>query len=171
MGMKTILRIMLFVIILGGVYFFTRSNKDFLSENSNEKVVTENAQEDSDMAPLTPSAEGDDSILVNEDQGTISEKNLSKDVSISPENATWTISYSNNGFYPREMFIKKGDTVRFTNNSDLELWVSSEQNASQIDSSQSVMSGEVFMYTFKTTGTWKYFNKMDMASSGTIKVK
>lgn len=171
--MNTLFRIILVALVVGGIYFFAYDKNPTLTPSPLSQNEAGEATQNDDTSPLTPSAEGDDSVIVNEDQGGLGKETLSKDVSLPLENATWTISYSNAGFYPTRLTIKKGDTVRFVNNSDDDLWVTStsDLNSKKLDSSRALGSGEVFTYTFSTPGSWNYFNQTHTSSTGTIEVK
>jgi plastocyanin len=96
------------------------------------------------------------------------------------------VSYTNRGFEPSTATIKKGDTIRFTNNSGGDLWVASagtsggkvypagsgnECGQSAFDSCRAIKEGEFWEFTFTTTGTWGYQNNRDRKMTGTVRVK
>lgn len=74
------------------------------------------------------------------------------------------VSYEGNGFVPASLSVKKGETVRFTNNvtQSLELTIGSVQ-------SPALSRGRYFEYTFNTAGTITY--KDASGHSGTVTVK
>jgi plastocyanin len=176
--MSTLVRILTIIIVLVGVYFITRDKStvnlpsDSSSAQQNDILTTETDESE----PLTPSAEGDASIILNEDQGSSSGSALTKDITLPQENATWTVSYTNTGFFPKTITIKKGDTVRFANNSDDDMWVASNphpihSDLNGFDSEKSYESNSIFTYTFTKTGTWSYHNHKNSSVEGTIIVK
>ena len=92
------------------------------------------------------------------------------------------VSYTDYGFQPAVASIKKGDTVRFTNNSSGALWVVAYSHvlypkatgscgASAFDSCREIGRGEFWEFTFTKAGTWPYQNKLDPQKSGSVKVK
>lgn len=170
--MNTPIRIILICLLLTGVYLVIRESST-TQITTNEQVASSEEVNDS---PLTPSPEGDDSIIVNEDQGLPTSEILSKEIQIPKENATWTISYSNRGFSPKTITIKKGDVVRFANNSDSDMWVASNPHPthtdlSDFDSVRAFTSGEIYTFTFTTTGSFGYHNHLNPSDTGTLQVK
>ncbi len=162
--MNTLLKIVLICLIVAGIYYVTRDSTVHI-----QNETTPQSTQNTDEIPATPSPEGDDSVILNEDQGEASSNSLGKEITLPQENATWTISYSNTGFSPKTLTIKKGDSVRFVNNSDIDLWIDSD--TSLLDSNRPLISGEMFSYTFSTSGNWDFFNKSKTSSTGTIQVK
>jgi plastocyanin len=97
----------------------------------------------------------------------------------------YLISYTGRGFEPATLTIKKGETIRFTNNSAGGLWVAAtgtsgkiypsgtgnECGQSAFDSCKVMKSGEFWEFTFTTVGTWGYKNNADTKMTGTVTVK
>lgn len=97
----------------------------------------------------------------------------------------YLVSYTNQGFEPATLTIKKGQTVRFTNNSSEGLWAAatgasgkiypagngSECGQSAFDSCSPIGAGEFWEFTFKSTGTWSYQNNVDTKMTGNITVQ
>lgn len=95
------------------------------------------------------------------------------------------VTYTNRGFEPAETTLKKGETVRFTNNSSENLWVAStgvggrvypadsqaECGQSALDSCRIIKHGEFWEFTFDVVGTWSYQNNVDVKMRGLIEVK
>ena len=75
----------------------------------------------------------------------------------------YLVSYTNTGFAPKTLSVKKGETVRFTNNSAGTLQLSLT-GAPQT----SVAHAAYFEYTFSEVGTFTY---SDGTRSGTVTVK
>jgi plastocyanin len=89
------------------------------------------------------------------------------------------ISYTNAGFEPASASIKKGDTVRFTNNSSHALWIASAPTGSEtiypgtsncgggaFDTCMPLNPGDFWEFTFTQSGAWGYqnnLNKSDVA--------
>ncbi len=83
------------------------------------------------------------------------------------------VSYSDNGFEPTELDIKKGDIVRFSNNSSHDLWVATvvadsgrlypagvQETCGQsaFDSCVSMKPFEFWEFKFDVVGEWSYRN-------------
>ncbi len=176
--MNTSARIIILILVLTGVYFFTKDNNSSTTLPAETTTVKDNTSSDGTDTdePLTPSAEGDASIILNEDQGNIDGTTLTKEVTLPQESATWTVSHTKSGFFPKTLTIKKGDTVRFVNNSDESMWVTSNPDTtlsdiSEFDSKKSYESNSIFTYTFTKIGTWNYHNRENSSVEGTIIVK
>jgi plastocyanin len=93
------------------------------------------------------------------------------------------ISYTDQGFAPAQATIKKGQAIRFTNNSGQSLWVAaqgtaehpvypgqSDCGASALDSCTALKSGEFWEFTFDHSGTWTFVNNLDKTQQGAVKV-
>ena len=98
----------------------------------------------------------------------------------------YLVSYTGKGFEPMSVTVKKGDTVRFTNNSNEDLWIASagtpggsvypagvgnECGQSAFDSCRSMKHGEFWEFTFTEVGTWGYKNNADTKMAGVVMVK
>ncbi len=95
------------------------------------------------------------------------------------------VSYTDHGFEPSTATIKKGETVRFTNNSNREVWVSATDTVtggvypgsgndcgqSVFDSCQTLAPGEFWEFTFDQSGIWGYQNHNTVTDSGAVIVK
>lgn len=94
------------------------------------------------------------------------------------------VSYTDRGFEPLEVAIKKGETVRFVNNSSEDLWIASTSvnnarlypgtsacGASVLDTCKPLKVREFWEFTFDTEGTWGYLNNLHKERSGVVIVK
>ncbi|MDB5238362.1 MAG: Plastocyanin [Candidatus Kaiserbacteria bacterium] len=95
------------------------------------------------------------------------------------------VSYTDGGFAPGKLSVKKGDTVRFTNSSKADLWVAAtgasgsvypgktvdECGQSAFDSCRVIAPGGFWEFTFDTAGTWGYQNNRDTAMTGMIVIQ
>ena len=94
------------------------------------------------------------------------------------------VSYTDGGFEPAKLTIKKGETVRFTNNSSEDLWVSAgsssgavypgtgkECGQSAFDSCRVLKPMHFWEFTFDIAGTWGYKNVSDTKMTGVIIVE
>jgi plastocyanin len=94
------------------------------------------------------------------------------------------VSYSENGFESPDVKIKKGDSVRFTNNSSHTLWISAVAKdgvmypasgntcgQSSFDSCVAMAPHEIWEFTFTEPGAWWYRNNSDQTHVGVIRVQ
>ena len=92
------------------------------------------------------------------------------------------ISYTDRGFEPAELSVKKGETVRFTNNSSESLWVAARGDtlyppeadgcgSSALDSCASLSPGAFWEFTFARVGVWNYQNSLDAEKYGIVRVQ
>ena len=92
------------------------------------------------------------------------------------------VSYTDDGFEPSTATVRVGDTVRFTNNSSGELWVSAAAveggtvyprggdvcGQSAFDSCVRLQPKEFWEFTFEKAGTWGYKNVARAEHEGNI---
>ena len=96
----------------------------------------------------------------------------------------YLVSYTDGGFEPATLDVKKGETVRFTNNSQSDLWIAEtpasgsmypstgdECGQSAFDSCIPLKPQEFWEFTFDAAGTWSYKNNSDAAKTGVITVQ
>ena len=94
------------------------------------------------------------------------------------------VSYTDRGFEPATATIKKGETIRFTNNSSDDLWVAAtgtsgavypgkgnECGQSAFDSCLALKPHEFWEFTFDATGTWGYADNLHKNKTGIVHVK
>ncbi|HVU75782.1 MAG TPA: hypothetical protein VHD38_03035 [Candidatus Paceibacterota bacterium] len=94
---------------------------------------------------------------------------------------TALVSYTDKGFEPSHITVKKGETIRFVNNApDALLWVGSTGTpypgksacgASRLDTCKALKSGEFWEFTFDAAGSWNYQNNTKTADGGVIVVE
>lgn len=96
----------------------------------------------------------------------------------------YLVSYTDRGFEPPALAMKRGDTVRFVNNSSGDLWVAaagaqehpiypgtSECGGSSFDSCKALEPGDFWQFTFDESGLWKYQNNVDKTKTGIVRVQ
>jgi plastocyanin len=96
------------------------------------------------------------------------------------------VSYTQLGFEPREVNIKKGDTIRFTNNSGEDLWVAATGESGRVypysdradgcgssdfDSCKPFGPQDFWEFTFAESGIWSFVNRADGTKSGEVMVR
>lgn len=89
--------------------------------------------------------------------------------------ATTTVNYTDSGFSPAIITVKKGTMVTFVNQSSSAMWVASNPHPTHsllpgFDELTSVVRGGKYQYTFNKVGTWKYHNHPNAGDMGTVVV-
>ncbi len=84
-----------------------------------------------------------------------------------------SVQYASGGFLPKELTVKVGTTVTFTNQSDGGMWVASAVHPTHqllpgFDQLSSVAKGGTYEYQFVKVGTWKYHNHVNASDTGTV---
>ena len=101
-----------------------------------------------------------------------------------------TITYSDSGYSPTEVEIKKGDTIIFENNSSKTMWTASavhpthkaypgsditkcetQPQAGIFDACGGYAPGKLWEFKFNESGTWKYHNHLQPNHTGTVVVE
>ena len=86
-----------------------------------------------------------------------------------------TIVYSDSGFSPSTLTIKKGSKVTFSNQSSRNFWPASgphpsHTNYPEFDPKKAVAAGSSWTFTFDKVGTWPYHDHLNPTRSGSITV-
>lgn len=94
------------------------------------------------------------------------------------------VSYTDSGFSPSVLTIKKGDTVVFKNSASVEVRVASNPHpihngypttggcvSSTFDSCSSIAPGQSWSFKFDIVGSWGYHNHFNPGEGGTIIVQ
>ena|SRR5579871_2066176 len=85
------------------------------------------------------------------------------------------VSYTENGFQPQTITIKKGESVTWTNKDSDELWVASNPHPTHtdypgFDELASITTGKTYTFTFTKIGQWGYHNHLNPSQKGTVVV-
>lgn len=94
------------------------------------------------------------------------------------------ITYTDSGYSPSAITIKKGEAIAFKNQSSRSMWTASAVHpthlgyptsggciGSTFDACQGIQPGNSWSFTFDITGTWKYHNHLNPTDTGTIVVE
>ena len=89
---------------------------------------------------------------------------------------TFTVNYTDTGFNPSTLEINKGDIVKFVNQSNGGMDVSSNPHPLHTDypafnENITVDAGGTFEFTFDQVGTWSYHNHLRPNLGGIVTVK
>lgn len=87
--------------------------------------------------------------------------------------ASASVQYTDTGFVPKELTVKVGTTVTFTNGSAGVMWVASAPHPThtiypEFDQKMSVDAVGTYEFTFTKVGTWKYHNHVKATDSGMV---
>lgn len=98
-------------------------------------------------------------------------------VTVSPEATTGTqVLVTDNGFDPKSVTIKVGETVTWTNNSASSVRVASEPHPLHtgypgFDDLSGAAKGDTYPFTFTKKGTFGYHNHNNPSMKGTVVVE
>lgn len=94
------------------------------------------------------------------------------------------ITYTDNGYAPAALTIKKGETVIFKNQSSREMWTASAMHpthrvypttggclGSTFDACKGVQAGDSWSFKFDVSGNWKYHDHLTPGDRGEIIVQ
>ena len=159
--MKIFTLIALFALVVGGGFLFFGQNK--------EAVAPTNTQETEQM-------------LIN------SVADQEQQEPAGPQQHA--IAYTDEGYSPKSLMIKAGDTVVWTNNSTQDMWTATalhpthtvypgsdikkcgSAGAEQMfDSCQRIAGGGSWSFLFTELGTWNYHNHVGVSHTGSIIVE
>ncbi|OGI94971.1 hypothetical protein A3A03_02245 [Candidatus Nomurabacteria bacterium RIFCSPLOWO2_01_FULL_40_18] len=156
---KTIVTIAIIAVVLVGGYF--------LLKGTYQLVLS---------VPLTqPSASESSSQKQPSQQPPASQAPVVK------ENA---VTYTNSGYLPSTLTVKKGETVTFKNQSSRAMWTASAVHpthrgypttggclGSTFDACAGIQPGNSWSFKFDISGTWKYHNHLSPGDTGTIDIQ
>lgn len=86
-----------------------------------------------------------------------------------------TVEYTDDGYIPNILEIKKGDNVTFINKSSRSMWVASDNHPThtiypEFDQKGLSTLGETFTFTFEKSGTWEYHDHLNPRANGSVVV-
>jgi plastocyanin len=119
-------------------------------------------------------------------------KQPSQQPPVSPRQAVKenVVTYTDAGYSPSTITIKKGETVTFVNQSSRSMWPASavhpthtvysgtslskhcpDTTGTAFDACKGFLPGESWSFKFDKVGTWKYHDHLNPSSTGTIGVE
>ncbi len=159
----SLISIIIIIFILGGFYFGYR------------KTLTDEPMANSSKT------ETDAHAVIVPDNGKPSTKTTSAPKSVvvktktaeTPEISGTVITFTNEGFSPKQIEIKAGQSVRFINNSSLGMWVASNPHPtheiySELNEGKTVGRGGYYDFTFNKVGSWGYHNHVAPSKGGVV---
>lgn len=91
----------------------------------------------------------------------------------SAQPKTYDISMTDAAYAPNPLTIKKGDTVKFTNNGTKTNWPASAPHPThtdypEFDPKAGVAVGQSWSFTFTKTGTWRFHDHLNPTHFGSV---
>lgn len=99
---------------------------------------------------------------------------------------TVTVTYTDQGFQPKTVNVKKGTKVTFVNESSKNMWVGVDEHPAHMNYAgtprqdhcpdtagtafDQCATGTTYSFTFQKTGTWDYHNHVAATDEGTVVV-
>ena len=132
-----------------------------------------------EVTPITSSS-ASPSVSVSTSPSTSVSPLVSVGISVPK---TVVISYTDSGFSPANVTIKKGDTIKYVNNSSKEMWPASAMHpshnaypetggciGSKFDACARIKTGATYSFTFNQVGSWGYHDHISPNFFGKITV-
>jgi plastocyanin len=93
--------------------------------------------------------------------------------SVTTESKVVEITYTSDGFSPRETTVSAGTKVTFYNRSGTPMWVASNVHPTHTDYSafDQLSIGDTYTFTFTEPGIYNYHNHLAPRNNGKIIVK
>jgi plastocyanin len=100
---------------------------------------------------------------------------LSYDIPIQNQTPITIVEINEEGFSPREVTVKVGDTVAFTNTGTDNHWPASDPHPvhtiySEFDPRRALLPGESWSFAFDRAGTWRFHDHYHPSNRGTVQV-
>lgn len=182
------------IILVGGVLVFSgnSTNSEPMSDNRSDQTptATQSTSSETNMGTTTQPATTQDETSQS---GTSS---VSDDESAQPPSSesagadsaqATTVRYTSNGFSPESVTISQGETVKFVNETNSDMWVGSDQHPTHTQYAGTSIrehcpdngdkafdqceNGEEYSFTFEKTGSWTYHNHSQASDGGTVTVQ
>ena len=163
---KAIVWVLGLVIVVGVWFLLTTDAKKASEPVQNVNTDVGVADVVSDSGAVAPSTAGESQASVADVPATV-------------------ITFTDAGFEPSQVTIKKGETVRWMNNSGSKVWPASAVHpthsiypqksasdclGSSFDSCRGLAKGEVWDFTFNNAGTWKFHDHLHASKTGSVTV-
>ena len=162
---KTIIAIVIVAVVLVGGYFFFRGSR-LSPENTSTAPINGETSTPPVSAPSSNAVTPQSPV----GQAPIVEERI--------------ITYTDSGYSPATLRIKKGETATFKNQSSQSMWTASAVHPTHLayptiggciggtfDACKGVQSGDSWSFKFDIAGTWKYHNHLSPSDTGTIIVQ
>ncbi len=141
-------------------------------------LMGQNGKSPESMPPLNPPLDSDPAVVTTDSSQT------------NQSDAALLITYTDNGFGPNPLTVKKGDTVIFKNESSSDFWPASAMHPTHIvyggttlqehcpddagvafDSCKGIPSGASWSFKFEKIGSWNYHDHLNASHFGKVIVE
>ena len=152
----------------------TNTDQDAESQTeSNDESADSTTENTTSSGDDTTDSTDSDANPPSSDTGGSGESQNDGDTTTSSK--TYTIDYTNNCYSPANRTIKQGDTIKFTNSSNKNMWPASDNHPShtiypEFDPDTGIAPGSSWSFTFTKTGSWDYHDHNKPGCTGTITV-
>jgi len=195
---NVLIGIVVAVVVVAGGYFLFMGNTamapveegDFEAEMASDasQDVDNAIGEDEDVAALKAEVTGEKHPSARGVSGGATSEPVSTRDNVSAEQVaekatSVTITYTDSGFSPREVTVKKGKSVTWVNDSSRDMWPASAVHpthgaypedvpgqclGSSFDACTGHANGAVWTFTFNQVGQWRYHDHIDASKTGTV---
>jgi plastocyanin len=151
MGKYLLIALVIVVLIAGGYFIVNGQNKT--QQPAQNTQATQNSQPSAQPSAM---------------------KNQTSTSPASSEGAN-SVNYTSNGFEPKSITIKTGQTVTWTNKNSDDLWVASNPHPTHtdypgFDELKGMSTGQTYSFTFTKVGKWGYHNHLNPSQQGEVVV-
>ncbi len=82
------------------------------------------------------------------------------------------VKFTDNGYEPKTLTVKKGTTVTFVNKSTKTMWVASAPHPTHTDYPEfdQGQNADTYEFTFDKVGSWKFHNHSPFQAGGVVNV-
>ena len=118
----------------------------------------------------------EDNAMMNGDEEAMMKKDGETMMDDGAMMKSASIKYTDTGFVPAALEIKAGETVTFTNESSMDMWVASAIHPTheilpEFDQMEGTPKGSMYSFTFTKPGVWKFHDHLNPAMKGSVTVK
>lgn len=168
---KILIGVLVLIVVAGGIWLF--GNRDAQNPSGQNTLSGESADGAGAASDNLP-AQG----------GSTDGTNVGVGVNVSVSEPV-IVKITDAGFSPASVSVKKGQAVRWENNSSAGSWPASAVHpthavypqkssadcaGSSFDACRAVSAGESWTFTFTEVGSWKYHDHMKVSRTGTVVV-
>jgi plastocyanin len=155
---KTLIAVLVVVVAIGGFFlFFKKSNAP----------IVENNQTSANLETINPAV----------NQNSVPAETSAKTETNTATKSATIVTYSDSGFSPKSVTIKKGVAVTFINSSSGGMSVASNPHPThtdypEFDQFKSPEKGQKsYTFTFEKIGSWGYHNHLSPSMTGIVVVE
>lgn len=162
---KAIIAIVIVAVILAGGYFIFRS-----APQSTPSVPQPSSEQTTSQAPVSELPSSELTSQPSAGQTLATEEKI--------------VIYTDSGYSPATLTVKKGETVTWKNQSSQSMWTASGKHpthllypttggclGSTFDACQGIQPGGSWSFKFDIVGNWKYHNHLNSGNFGAIVVE